>query len=210
MTRAIFWDNDGVLVDTESLYFEAARDTLAEIDVDLTEDQYVELFMTQGTGAVHLATAAGLSLADVETLQERINATYCARLAGDPVLVPGIVDVLRALHGKYVMGIVSSAYPEHFRLVHEKTGILEYFDFVLVGGDYPRFKPHPDPYLRAIERSGVPAAQCLAIEDSARGLRSATRAGIRCIVVPNALTRRCEFDGAFAVTEDVTEVLHLL
>src|SRR5206468_3598183 len=145
----------------------------------------------------------------VEALERRRDADYCRRLRTTPLLMPGVEDVLQSLHGKCVMAIVTSAYPEHFQLVHRRTGLLKYFDFVLAGGDYPRFKPHPDPYLCAVTRSGIPASDCLAVEDSARGLLSATCAGVRCVVVPNALTRRCSFEGAHAVLDTVADVLRV-
>jgi HAD superfamily hydrolase (TIGR01509 family) len=210
MIEAIFWDNDGVLVDTERLYFEATRDALASIGVTLAEATYVDLFMTQSTGAWHLAERAGLDAAQVATLRERRDAAYCDRLRGEPLLVPGVVDVLEQLRGRYVMGIVTSAYHDHFELVHARSGLLPYFDFVLTGRDYINFKPHPEPYLRAVERSGVAAAACLAIEDSARGLRSATAAGVRCAVIPTALSRDCNFDGAWAVLSSVADIPELL
>lgn len=210
MTRAIFWDNDGVLVDTERLYFAATRDALASIGVGLDEDEYVELFMTQSTGGWHLAEQAGLSPEDVAALRARRDAAYCERLREDPLLVPGVLDVLEELRGRYVMGVVTSAYHDHFELIHARTGLLPYFDFVLTGRDFVNFKPHPEPYLMAIDRAGVPPEACLAVEDSARGLRSATAAGIRCAVIPNALSRRSSFDDACAILTGIHGVLELL
>src|SRR5207247_1465360 len=107
---------------------------------------------------------------------------------------------------KYVMGIVTSSRRDHFDLIHEKSNLLGYFDFVLTAEDFRRVKPHPDPYLMAIERSGVPADECIAIEDSERGLEAATLAGIRCIVVPTPLTRGAAFAGAHRVLDSVADV----
>ena len=67
-------------------------------------------------------------------------------------------------------------------------------------------KPHPDPYLMAIERSGAAPEECMAVEDSERGLEAAVVAGIRCIIVPTALTRGCRFAGAHAIVSSVSEV----
>jgi HAD superfamily hydrolase (TIGR01509 family) len=204
--KAIFWDNDGVLVETEELYFEATRQTLATIGVDLTEAQYIELFLVQGKGAWHLAEERGIAPAEIERLREARNSLYGAWLRAAPRIVPGIGGALDALHGKYVMGVVTSSRKDHFTVIHEHTGLLRYFDFVLTAGDYARAKPDPAPYLRAIERSGVEPEACVAIEDSERGLESATRAGIRCIVVPSALTRARTFAGAHRVLRSVSEI----
>lgn len=98
----------------------------------------------------------------------------------------------------------------HVDLIHRTTGLRKYFDFVLTASDYSRVKPDPEPYLRAVERSGVGREACVAIEDSERGLESAKAAGIRCIVVPSALTRGRTFAGAHRILGSVSEILTVL
>ena len=88
MVEAIFWDNDGVLVDTEHLYFEATRRVLAQAGIELTEDDYRELFLVQGRGAWHLAEARGLSAPAVEALKEQRNALYAELIADAPRVCP--------------------------------------------------------------------------------------------------------------------------
>ena len=210
MTQAIFWDNDGILVETEPLYLEATRETLATAGIPLTDDQYVELFLVQGRGAWHLAEARGIPPDEVQRLREARNALYARRLAEAPRVMPGVTAVLASLHGRYPMGVVTSSRRDHFELIHERTGLLPYFDFVLTADEVPRTKPHPDLYLRAVDRSGVDRTECVAIEDSARGLAAATAAGVPCIVVPTALTRRSAFPGALRVLDRIEELLTLL
>lgn len=208
--RALFWDNDGVLVDTERLYFDVTREVLAEVGITLTPADYLELFMRTSTGAWHLAEAAGLPAGTIERLKQARDERYSARLRREPLLVPGVTDVLQSLHGRFTMGIVSSAYEQHFSLIHARTGLLRYFDFALTGSDCTHVKPHPDGYLQALARTGLPPEACLAIEDSPRGLAAATAAGIRCVVVPNSLTREVRFTGAHAVLEAITALPELL
>jgi HAD superfamily hydrolase (TIGR01509 family) len=209
-TKAIFWDNDGVLVDTEHLYFQATRDILGSIGIPLTRADYVELFLVQGKGAWHLAEERGVAQADIARLRDERNARYSDLLAQAPRLIAGITTVLEALHGKYVMGIVTSSRKDHFDVIHRTTGLLKYFDFVLTASDFSRVKPDPEPYLRAVARSGVGREACVAIEDSARGLESAKSAGISCIVVPTALTQGSNFTGADRVLGSITEILDVL
>lgn len=210
MTKAIFWDNDGVLVDTERLYFQATQQVLATIGITLTKAQFIDLFLVQGTGAWHLTAEKGFSLAEIEQLRSERNTLYATFLARDITVNDGVRDVLDALAGRYFMGIVTSSRREHFELIHQQTGLLPYFQFVLASGDYPRSKPHPDPYLAAVERSGYPKTACLVIEDSERGLAAAKEAGLRCIVVPNAFTRKSNFTGADMVLDRLTDLLSVL
>ncbi len=116
-------------------------------------------------------------------------------------------EVLAELHGKYKMGIVTSSLREHFDIIHRSTGLLKYFDFIVASGDYTKYKPDPEPYLVAIQKTGFAAEDCIAIEDSLRGLLSATRAGIRCYVIPNPLTRTSDFASAYKVLNHVREIL---
>lgn len=210
MIRALLWDNDGVLVDTEHLYYRATRTILAQVGVDLKEEDYIDLLLVQGRGAWHLAAAKGVGPEEIERLREDRNALYSRLLEEEPVLIDGVARTLQALAGSYRMGIVTSSRKDHFDLIHRSTGLLPFFEFVLTADDYSRFKPDPEPYLLALERIGLGPDQCLVIEDSLRGLEAATAAGMRCLVVPNALTRGCAFTGAYAVLDHISDVAAFL
>ena len=205
--RAIFWDNDGVLVDTEELYFKATQRVLADAGIPRTEADYIELFLIQGRGAFHLASERGMSVAEVDRLREERNTLYGQWLTTETRILDDVHDVLQALHGRYVMGVVTSSRKDHFDLIHAQTGLLKYFDFVLTAADFRRVKPDPEPYRRAVERSGFAASECLAIEDSARGLEAAVGAGVPCVIVPTRLTRGCEFPGAASILSSLHELL---
>jgi len=207
MIEAIFWDNDGVLVDTEHLYFKATQEVLATAGIPLTEADYIDLFLVQGRGAWHLAADRGMSADEIERLRTARNVLYDRWLGETPLLMDGVTSVLRALHGRYLMGVVTSSRRDHFDTAHATTGLLQYFDFVLTAADFRRVKPDPEPYLRAVARSGVDPSACVAIEDSERGLEAAKEAGIRCFVVPTRLTRGCGFARADRVFGNVTDLL---
>jgi HAD superfamily hydrolase (TIGR01509 family) len=210
MIKAIFWDNDGVLVETEHLYFQATQQVLASVGIPLTREDYIELFLVQGRGAWQRVAEHGIAPDRIDQLRNERNALYSDLLAQASRLTPDITRVLDGLHGRYVMGVVTSSRRDHFDLIHRTTGLLKYFDFVLTASDFTRVKPDPEPYLRAVDRSGVGREACVAIEDSERGLESATRAGISCIVVPTALTRGGNFAGAQRVLESIGEILTVL
>jgi HAD superfamily hydrolase (TIGR01509 family) len=210
VTEAIFWDNDGILVDTERLYFDATRQTLERAGVALTQSEYVRCFMIQSAGLPEIGRIAGLTEEEIERVREERDALYTDLIARTPLVMPDVEDVLKRLYGKYVMGIVSSSYRYHFDLIHRSSGLLPYFDFTLTGEDCTAVKPHPDPYLKAIVRSGVDPASCLAIEDTERGLRAAKAAGVRCVVLPSTLADGCNFRDADAVLSRLSDVMDLL
>jgi len=204
--EAIFWDNDGVLVDTERLYFRATREILAGIDVELTENLYVDLFLKKSAGAWHLARDRGFDEEQVMRLRDERNALYEDYLRSDLEIIEGAQETLVRLHGRYPMGIVTSSRQRHFDIIHQSSGLLQYFDFVLAREDYGKSKPDPEPYLAAVARSGVAPERCVAVEDSLRGLIAAKAAGIACIMVPTDFTRTLDFSAADKVLGSVREV----
>ena len=206
MIKAIFFDNDGVLVDTEHLYYEATRAVLAEVGAEVSEAQFIDLSLRQGRSVFDLISDR-LDPPAIEDLRRRRNARYTTLLAAGVPPLDGIVDVLAALQTRARLAVVTSSNPEHFDAIHAGTGLLRFFEFAITNRDYARSKPHPDPYLTALARAGCAADEAIAIEDSERGLVAARAAGMRCIVVPRGLTRGCRFDGAHRVLADTREIV---
>ena len=207
---AILWDNDGVLVDTERWYFQATREVFAGVGIDLTIELYFEYSLSRSGGAWHLASARGLSDANIAAMRDARNERYLRMLEQESITIAGVRETLAVLRPHFVMGIVTSSRRAHFEAIHRRTGLLEFFDFALTIEDYVRSKPAPDPYLAAITRSGLPAARCLAIEDAPRGLTAARAAALDCWVIPTEFTRRATFSGATKILDRITDVSALL
>lgn len=195
MLKAILWDNDGVLVDTEELYFRATRDVLSKAGVDLTRDLFIQISLNQGRSTFDLAAERGFSSEIITRFRSDRNQRYRKLLRNEVQVLDGVEDTLRQLQGKVSMGVVTSSRREHFEIIHTTTGLLHYFDFVLTREDYRKSKPNPDPFITAIKGNGLKREHCIIVEDSERGLAAAKAAGIRCIVVPNILTRGSNFSG---------------
>ncbi|CAN0348820.1 unnamed protein product [Phaeothamnion confervicola] len=204
--KAILWDNDGVLVDTEHLYRDATRQIMAGVGFNLSDEQYRELFLSQNHGAWHLLAAQGHSEAALVRMRAERDDLYSKLLRARNHTIEGVEEVLQALHGRYVMGVVTSSQRKHFEIIHAQTGLLRYFDFVLAREDYANSKPDPEPYLAGIAKTGFDADDCIAIEDTPRGLTAATGAGLKCVVIPNALTSGGDFSVAYKVLRDIREL----
>jgi len=207
---AILWDNDGVLVDTERWYFQATRDVFAEAGIELTTGTYFEYFLTNANGTSRFAAAHGMGEPGIGALVERRNTRYLHMLDHEHITIDGVRETLAALRPHFAMGIVTSSRRAHFDAIHRRTDLLRFFDFVVSHEDYALSKPAPDPYRAAIERAGLPASKCLAIEDAPRGLIAARAAGLDCWVIPTELTARAPFPGATRVLNRVTDAASLL
>jgi HAD superfamily hydrolase (TIGR01509 family) len=206
MLKALFFDNDGVLIDTETLYFRATQEVLAGAGVTLDAEAFVEYFLRQGKGAWFLLEEKGYSADDIGRLRQNRNRLYARLLETEAILIDGVEASLRRLAGRVRMGIVTSSRRDHFDIIHRRTGILPFFDFSLTIEDYEKAKPHPAPYLMAVARSGCRPEECLVVEDSERGLRSAVAAGLRCVVVPRGMTASGHFEGASGIMRSLSEV----
>lgn len=210
MFQALLWDHDGVLVDTEGLYFQATAEVLSTVGVSLTEDDYRAHFLVENRGGWHLASARGIGAAEIDALRKRRNARYAALLGERETLIPGALAAVRALAPHYQMAIVTSSQRAHFDIIHRATSLPALFSFVLAREDYRDSKPSPEPYLAAVARLGLAPEACLVIEDSRRGLLAAKAAGLACWVVPSQLTASSSFEEAdrrFASLAEVTQAL---
>ena len=193
---AILWDHDGVLVDTERLYFRATRDMLARVGVEVTVEEYQQLLFIEGRGAWHLAVERGVRKDEIDKLRAARDDLYQDLLMRGDVLVAGAFALLERLKPRYRMAVVTSSRRSHFNAIHDRTRLRELVEFVLTREDYVHCKPHPEPYLQALQRLSLPAEQCVVIEDSERGLRSAQAAGLCCWIVRSEFTTGFALEGA--------------
>ncbi|MBF0198279.1 MAG: HAD family phosphatase [Planctomycetes bacterium] len=196
MFNAILWDNDGVLVDTEHLYYKATQQVLSEIGVELSLSEFIDLFMVQNKGAMELVLEKGFSKEDYENLRKRRNILYGDMLRYEDITLPHVPEVLKSLLKQVRMAIVTSSRRDHFEIIHHKTKLLPFFEFSLASGDYPASKPDPSPYLCALDMLGLPPNEVLVIEDSRRGLLAAKGAGLKCAVIPNQYSIKSDLSEA--------------
>ena len=206
---AVLWDQDGVLVNTEPLYFHANREVLARHGVELIEREYAARFLEKAEGLRFILSARGM-LDSLETIRSERDDRYGELLRTECRFMPGAGEALNALRGKVRQCLVTSSYRHNVELVDRKVGFLQYMELVVAHGDFKESKPSPEPYLKAMEKLGLGPAACVAIEDSPRGLTAATAAGLRCIVVPHELTTGYAFDGAWRVFRSLVEATAFL
>ena len=207
---AILWDNDGVLVDTEKYFYEAARVILKRAGIDFTVQMFTELILVKSVGPWHLLKELGFNDETILRLKAERDDLYMHYLQTENILIDGVAEILEELSGKKSMGVVTSSKPIHFYAAHERTKILRYIDFVITPEDYKMYKPDPEPYLLGWKRTNLDKNQCLVVEDSRRGLISAKAAGLDCIVIPNEMSIHSDFTEADMILNNLTELKNLL
>jgi len=207
--KYLLFDNDGVLVETEKYYYEANVKALKEFGIDLEFDVYMEI-MARGGNAWEVATKQGISKSEIDKKRFKRDIYYQELIQTQEIEIAGVIDVLKELSKKYKMGIVTTSRRVDFDLIHNKLNIVKFMDFTLCVEEYPRSKPHPDPYLAGMKKFNATKDECLIIEDSQRGLTSAVNAEIECVVIANEFTKTHDFSKASYRIEKIGDLIGLL
>ena len=183
--RAIVFDFDGVLANSEPLHFQALRELLAGRGIALDESDYYARYVGYDDVGVFelLGEEHGWTMGagTIPGLVEEKSRIFDALIASTDVLFPTALACIDRLAAVYPLGIASGALKHEIVSILRRHDIEDRFKFIVASGDTPQSKPAPDPYRRAAELHGLPPAACLAIEDSKWGIESARAAGLRCI-----------------------------
>ena len=212
MLRAIVFDFDGVIADTEPLHFRGLCDVLAEEHVVLSEREYYARYL--GYDDVGALRAIGVDHGRFWTIDQVAEmvikkAARVEMFERDlPVLFPGAEAAIRRAADAVPLAIASGALGAEIRRVLDRADLTRYFAAIVAAEDTPASKPAADPYQRAVLRLadaiGGPlrAAECVAIEDSRWGLESARAAGLRTVAISTSYDAS-EFGDADLVLPDI-------
>ena len=212
MLKTILFDNDGVLVDTEPLFFEANRWMLRKFGAELPEKDFADISLVQGRSVAGILVDMGFTPLFAEQAREERNAKYdqMLRERGKSLVIPGVPEVLETLHRNFRIGVVTCCAERHFQTIHEASGLSRFFDFVVKGEAFAHHKPHPEPYLLALKRSSSAPGECIAVEDSQRGVQSARAAGLRVAAIPRGISQNGNFDSATWVLSGIRDLIPLI
>jgi HAD superfamily hydrolase (TIGR01509 family) len=182
---AVIFDLDGVLVDSEQRWNGAKEALVRETGGRWLEEAPTRMMgMSSPEWSRYMADELAVPMTPAEisaTVVERVAARYRADLP----LLPGAVEAVRRLAGRWPLGLASSANRPLIDLVLEVAGLGDAFAATVSSEEVEHGKPAPDVYLEAAARLGVDPGGCAAVEDSANGIRAAVAAGMRVVAVPN-------------------------
>jgi HAD superfamily hydrolase (TIGR01509 family) len=210
--KAVVFDMDGLLVDTETVVFRAMQRAAALIDGEMPFATFQRMVGLQHEASDRILIEHFGAAFDLEAWSIAVSAHFQEELGAGIALKAGVTEILDWLDAAGLpRAIATSSRLEAVRHSLGPHGIVERFD-ALITRDIPmRGKPHPDPFLKAAEALGVPPRDCLALEDSHNGVRSAASAGMMTIMVPDMLDPTEEMETlTIRVARDLHEVRELL
>jgi HAD superfamily hydrolase (TIGR01509 family) len=187
MIKAVVFDFDGVLADSELFHLQACQEVLSPLGVTLTREEYYANYL--GYDDVQFFTRLGeaygwnMDEQQLEALIAEKGRVFDECIESADVLYPEAARCVERLATAFPLGIASGALRHEIEAILRRGGLTAYFRFIVASGDTAHTKPAPDPYLLAAELHGMPPAACVAIEDSRWGIESAKSAGLVCIAV---------------------------
>ena len=188
--RAVLWDLDGTLVDSEEFHWQSWRDKLAPEGLSITHEQFLASFGKKNDPIMREWLGDGYTPERAVRLAEAKEDDY-RRLVAEHGLtaLPGAREWLRALHAAgWRQAIVTSAPSANAAVMLRALGLGEVFETVVTAEDVSHGKPDPEVFLKAASRLVVPPSHAIVVEDAAAGIEGARRAGMKCVGVSRHIT----------------------
>jgi HAD superfamily hydrolase (TIGR01509 family) len=211
--KALCFDVDGTLSDTDDLYAKKVSKFMPRFffrNPDRAARRFVMWIEAPGNALLGLADT--LHLDDEMVAVIDWLARHRHHSAKEFLLIPGVDEMLKQLHGRYPMSVVSARDEKGTMAFLERFGLVKYFDAVVTGLSARHTKPYPDPILLAAEKMGVSPEHCLMIGDTTVDIRAGKAAGTQTVGVLCGFGEEPELRkfGADVILEDTTKLLEIL
>lgn len=177
---ALLLDMDGIVIDSEPLHEEAQQEVFRDFNLEVP-DSVLPSFkgMTEQDVFSRIVLDYAPHGGDIATLIAAKERAY-RKLLKNVALIPGALSFIRNAHGRFRIALTTSSVRSDQQFAFDKFGLAPYFEAIVTAEDIVNPKPHPQPYITTAEKLGLDPTDCLVVEDSLNGIRSALGAG--CVV----------------------------
>ncbi len=206
--KAIIFDRDGVIIDTDTLVSQSVFFGLEKIGINASEND-IPLMAGKSIDALKelLCSKWNFNFEEFRIIQKKY---FYEHLENAPYFIDTVKFIKKLHHQNNVIALTTSAGIEGTRIILEKVGIADMFRVIVAKEDCTKFKPDPEPYLITAKKLRVSPEDCLVIEDSEIGIKAAKSANMYCVAIPNKHTKNQDFslaDEIVSSTKDLEEIL---
>lgn len=180
--NAVIFDMDGVIADTETVGFNATKRVLGSYKKTIAQEFYMSL-VGKPEDECRKIIVNGFNLPSIEEYKKKYDACYF-KLLNELQPNKGLKELLNFLrNNNYKIALASGSGRKKVDFILNHLGITDYFDVIISGNDTTKGKPHPDAFIKTVNRLNIPPQNCLIIEDSLPGIEAANRVNIKCIAL---------------------------
>ncbi|WP_370390999.1 HAD family hydrolase [uncultured Winogradskyella sp.] len=211
MLKAVLFDMDGVIVDTEPLHYKAYHRMFNDVGINVSEELY-DSFTGQSTLNIcrRLVNHFELRNPAEELIRlKRQHFKYLFDNDQDLTLIDGVLDIIKEYYSNGITLVVaSSASMPNINRIFNRFDLNQYFSGKFSGADLKQSKPHPEIFLKAAAHTGFNKCQCMVIEDSTNGIAAAKAAGIFCVGYKSLHSHGQDYSKADVVISDFNEIAY--
>ena len=189
MIKAVIFDMDGVIVDSEPINYEVIRITFEKAGVKISKKEFIEEWIVKGTGSREAIKRHNIKMS-FEDLQKIKKKIYLDILKRKVKLKPNAKRTIINLYKKYKLALASQGHRYNIDIIVKKFKLSKFFQAIIGKQDVNKGKPNPEIFLKASKELKVKPEECLVIEDAEKGIIAAKRAGMVCIAVPDTWTKK--------------------
>lgn len=194
--KAIIFDMDGLMIDSERLYRQTQQDIARQYNKFMTEEIRMEMMGRKPIESLRFfVNVLDIPKDPVELLEMR-NDIMREKLKNELLPMPGLTHIIDTFHGKLKLAICTGAQEEFLDIVVDKLGIRDKFAILQNSDDIEHGKPDPEIYLKTCRRLALKPGECIVLEDSLNGVLAGKRAGCYVIAVPTEYTKSQNFETA--------------
>ena len=210
MIKALIFDMDGLMIDSERLYFQAEEDMAKKFGVQLREETLWKMMGTKPIEGLSIFVKdLKLPISAQEALDMR-NKIMKKKLQTELEPMPGLFHILETFFNRLKLAVCTGAQGEFLDIVVDQLKIRNKFNVLQSSDGIKKGKPEPEIYLKTCEKLSLSPKECIVLEDSGNGTTAGKRAGCRVIAIPSEYTQSQDFSAADFIASDLFQAeLHI-
>ncbi len=206
MIKAVIFDLDGVIINSEPLHDESTAIVLQKNGISISEKERKQfLGLNDKEIFSQVVKENKLKKTPEDLIQEREKVYFDLIKKKGLDLFPGVLEAIQKFSKRYKLAITTSSEKSKVDFTLKKFNLSQYFPIIITGEDITKGKPDPEPYIKTIKQLGVKSKECLVIEDSINGMKSALDAGCFCIAVTNTFPA-AQLKQADMIVQNISEI----